>query len=135
MLAAATLMDPSALATKGLADREASVTAGRCAGNVECDALCRERRVPGVKTPEGVDTAGSSQAFRTAQSSATNSLPTPPEDTEVEFAMNPLFPEMPSSVPLTYTLMLHACLSVGPSDRPTAAQVRLLAQNACHACI
>lgn len=38
--------------------------------------------------------------------------------------LNPLFPEMPASVPLTYTLVMHACLRAGPEDRPTFEQVR-----------
>lgn len=43
---------------------------------------------------------------------------------EVEYVMNPAFPNLPSSVPLTYTLTMHACLSAVPSERPTFAQVR-----------
>lgn len=42
---------------------------------------------------------------------------------EVEYVMNPKFPDMPSSVPLTYTLAMHACLSTALSERPTFAQV------------
>lgn len=42
--------------------------------------------------------------------------------------MNPLFPEMPASVPLTYTLVMHACLRAGPEDRPTVEQVSILLQ-------
>ena len=42
---------------------------------------------------------------------------------EVEYVMNPAFPSLPSSVPLTYTLAMHACLSAVPAERPTFAQV------------
>ena len=42
---------------------------------------------------------------------------------EVEYVMNPQFPDMPSSVPLTYTLAMHACLSTALSERPTFGQV------------
>lgn len=43
---------------------------------------------------------------------------------DVEYTMNPAFPDLPSSVPLTYTLVMHACLSAAPAERPTFAQVR-----------
>ena len=43
---------------------------------------------------------------------------------EVEYVMHPAFPNLPSSVPLTYTLAMHACLSAVPTERPTFAQVR-----------
>ena len=43
---------------------------------------------------------------------------------DATFALNPLFPEMPASVPLTYTLIVHACLRAVPEDRPTFEQVR-----------
>lgn len=41
----------------------------------------------------------------------------------VEYTMNPAFPNLPSSVPLTYTLVTHACLSASPVERPTFAEV------------
>lgn len=43
---------------------------------------------------------------------------------DVEYVLNPRFPDLPSSVPLTYTLAMHACLSAELQDRPTFAQVR-----------
>ena len=45
------------------------------------------------------------------------------DDEEVEYVMNAAFPEMPPSVPLTYTLTVHACLSATPSERPSISQV------------
>lgn len=45
------------------------------------------------------------------------------EDEETEYVMNAMFPEMPPSVPLTYTLTVHACLSAAPGERPTFSQV------------
>jgi hypothetical protein len=49
---------------------------------------------------------------------------------EVEYVIFPTFPELPSSVPLTYTLAMHACLSMEPIERPTFAQVLLQAVSA-----
>lgn len=40
-----------------------------------------------------------------------------------DFVLHPQFPEMPASVPLTYTLAMHACLSAAPEERPTFEQV------------
>lgn len=40
-----------------------------------------------------------------------------------EYIMNPLFPNLPLGVPLTYTLTMHACLSVVPGERPNFSQV------------
>lgn len=39
------------------------------------------------------------------------------------FRTHPLFPSLPSSVPLTYTLTLKACLSEKPSERPSFEQL------------
>lgn len=40
-----------------------------------------------------------------------------------EYVISAQFPEMPASVPLTYTLAMHACLSAAPEERPTFEQV------------
>lgn len=45
------------------------------------------------------------------------------EEDSVEWIMNRKFPDLPSSVPLTYVLAMHACLSSKPGERPTFAQV------------
>jgi len=37
--------------------------------------------------------------------------------------IHPAFPELPASVPLTYTLTMLACLSERPEDRPTFTHV------------
>ena len=39
------------------------------------------------------------------------------------FRTHPMFPSLPSSVPLTYTLTLKACLSEKPSERPSFEQL------------
>jgi hypothetical protein len=39
---------------------------------------------------------------------------------------DPAFPDLPASVPLTYTLSMKACLSEKPSERPSFAQVLTL---------
>lgn len=41
----------------------------------------------------------------------------------VEWVMHPCFPDLPPSVPLTYVLAMHACLSRMPGERPTFSQV------------
>ena len=52
----------------------------------------------------------------------------PEEDEEAEkqkvYVINPEFPRLPSSVPLTYTLTMVACLCSNPDERPTFAQVQ-----------
>lgn len=40
------------------------------------------------------------------------------------YVINPEFPRLPSSVPLTYTLTMVACLCSNPDERPSFAQVR-----------
>eukprot|EP00892_Ulva_mutabilis_P012781 jgi/Ulvmu1/9876/UM057_0031.1 len=42
---------------------------------------------------------------------------------------HPAFPDLPASVPLTYTLSMHACLSQRPTERPTFAQVSTLLRD------
>jgi hypothetical protein len=44
-------------------------------------------------------------------------------DTNGDFLYHPDFPSLPASVPLTYTLMMVACLSEKPGDRPNFDQV------------
>ena len=41
-----------------------------------------------------------------------------------QYTMQPSFPALPTAVPLTYTLTMHACLSTAPEERPTFEQVR-----------
>lgn len=45
------------------------------------------------------------------------------------FTQHPLFPSLPASVPLAYTLMTAACLSERPGDRPTFSQLLVLLQD------
>ena len=42
------------------------------------------------------------------------------------YVLNPAFPTLPTAVPLTYTLTMHACLSASPDERPSFEQVRPL---------
>jgi hypothetical protein len=42
------------------------------------------------------------------------------------YAVHPAFPDLPASTPLTYTLTVHACLSVLPNDRPNFEQLVVL---------
>lgn len=42
---------------------------------------------------------------------------------QFEYHAHPAFPELPEAAPLTYTLTMHACLSISPADRPTFVQV------------
>lgn len=51
------------------------------------------------------------------------------EDEGGGYVINPQFPEMPASVPLTYTLTMHACLSASPEERPTFQQVPTLSTS------
>lgn len=44
-------------------------------------------------------------------------------DTSGGFHRHPAFPDIPTSVALTYTLLVKACLSPTPSDRPTFPQI------------
>lgn len=44
-------------------------------------------------------------------------------------AYHPTFPDLPASVPLTYTLSMHACLSERPTERPSFAQVATLLRD------
>lgn len=46
------------------------------------------------------------------------------EGWEYEYVPHPDFPDLPSSVPLTFTLTMHACLSLTPSERPSFQQAR-----------
>lgn len=50
-------------------------------------------------------------------------------DEGTEYVMNPQFPEMPASVPLTYTLAMHACLSAAPEERPTFEDVTQMMED------
>jgi hypothetical protein len=43
-----------------------------------------------------------------------------------ELVLHPLFPNLPSSVPLTYTLTMEACLSSAPEERPSFQQLLTL---------
>jgi hypothetical protein len=40
--------------------------------------------------------------------------------------LNPRFPRLPPTTPLTYTLTMKACLSTAAHERPTATQLRTL---------
>lgn len=42
---------------------------------------------------------------------------------------HPSFPDLPASVPLTYTLSMHACLSERPTERPTFEQAATLLRD------
>jgi hypothetical protein len=44
----------------------------------------------------------------------------------VDFVMHAGFPELPVSVPLTFTLTMYACLSRLPEERPTFSQILTL---------
>eukprot|EP00892_Ulva_mutabilis_P012786 jgi/Ulvmu1/9880/UM057_0035.1 len=52
-------------------------------------------------------------------------VPAPSTDElwEYEYTPHPEFPDLPGAVPLTFTLMMHACLSLTPTERPTFEQV------------
>lgn len=62
----------------------------------------------------------------------------PDEDEEVEkqkvYVINPEFPRLPFSVPLTYTLTMVACLCSNPDERPTFAQVSFRHQGSSRSC-
>lgn len=82
------------------------------------------------------DSATGSEAYHSARStpfssdqtasngldavSAKASTPT----AHLEYVVHPAFPELPATVPLTFTLTMHACLSLTPSERPSFEQVR-----------
>jgi hypothetical protein len=44
---------------------------------------------------------------------------------------HPSFPTLPSTVPLTYTLTMQACLSDAPAERPTFAQITTIFADLC----
>eukprot|EP00892_Ulva_mutabilis_P012772 jgi/Ulvmu1/9868/UM057_0022.1 len=48
---------------------------------------------------------------------------------QFEYIMHPAFPELPAGAPLTFTLTMHACLSVSPTDRPSFDQVKTLFED------
>jgi hypothetical protein len=56
------------------------------------------------------------------------------EDLEKDsaYVINPEFPRLPSSVPLTYTLAMVACLCSNPIERPSFAQVREALRSNLH---
>jgi hypothetical protein len=56
------------------------------------------------------------------------------EDLEKDsaYVINPEFPRLPSSVPLTYTLAMVACLCSNPIERPSFAQVRKTKSQSVH---
>jgi hypothetical protein len=45
---------------------------------------------------------------------------------DVDFIMHAGFPDLPKSVPLTFTLTMYACLSRVPEERPTFSQILTL---------
>jgi hypothetical protein len=45
------------------------------------------------------------------------------QDDEEGYIHNPDFPQLPATVPLTYTLTMVACLSGKPEERPTFGQL------------
>lgn len=45
------------------------------------------------------------------------------DEMDVDFVMHAGFPELPTVVPLTFTLTMHACLSRLPEERPTFSQI------------
>jgi hypothetical protein len=49
-----------------------------------------------------------------------------------ELVLHPLFPNLPSSVPLTYTLTMEACLSSAPEERPSFQQLLTLLADVQH---
>eukprot|EP00892_Ulva_mutabilis_P008546 jgi/Ulvmu1/6063/UM027_0041.1 len=77
----------------------------------------------GISEPVGA--AGGSPA----EGGPAIAMPQPPkrrsssDDWECEYVPHPTFPDVPGVVPLTFTLTMHACLSLKPSERPTFDQV------------
>ena len=67
----------------------------------------------------------------TASADGDGASPGTPQHAQHEYLMHPAFPELPEGAPLTYTLTMHACLSISPNDRPTFDQVRPPATHAC----
>ena len=54
------------------------------------------------------------------------------EEDDGEYMLHPRFPNLPGSVPLTYTLTLEACLSSAPEERPSFAQILTLLEDVQH---
>lgn len=80
----------------------------------------------GILNPEGKGSKEDAQEIAAGDNSPVDESSDDNSDVmiEVEYVMNPKFPDLPSSVPLTYTLAMHACLSAALSERPTFAQAR-----------
>ena len=54
------------------------------------------------------------------------------DEDDGELVLHPLFPNLPGSAPLTYTLTLEACLSSAPEERPSFAQILTLLADVQH---
>ena len=46
------------------------------------------------------------------------------EEWAYEYVPHPDFMDLPKAAPLTFTLTMHACLSLNPAERPTFEQAR-----------
>lgn len=109
-----------------------------CDGNVRC-ACSKQAKGVKTQTTSGDEKAASTNSKKSAQdnddkAAAGNGQPQQQEE-DGDYVMNPQFPEMPASVPLTYTLTMHACLSASPEERPTFEQVRTLKPQNTPPCI
>lgn len=47
----------------------------------------------------------------------------------VRYERHPSYPRLPTSVPLTYTLTMTACLSERPKDRPTFSHLLVILED------
>lgn len=99
-------------------------------------AQCTCRAVRVAVKPSTPESAAAAAVAAEAGTDALNRPSTPPhvavpqmeeagEGWEYDYVPHPEFPDLPSAVPLTFTLTMHACLSLTPSERPSFRQVRL----------
>lgn len=89
--------------------------------------LCRERQVATGSEDGASRGSHSSQLPQRLHGTGSSRLRRP----AVPLQRNPDFPNLPSTVPLTYTLTMQACLSERRSERPTFAQITTILHDLC----